>query len=360
MAINVQYGGGAAGSAPGQIIAQSGISNLDRESRERLAGQQIAAQGARLAQELQARQQEQLIGIDARAESDKQAAAQAMKVTALKAGLGQQMAEQEYEMQISKMQEQARIDAEQWEFKISEGDKRELAKIENDKTALEKAFRDGIIDEEEFMRAKKDREWAASRITPTRRAAIEKPPAPETTMSVDKQSGALMGHDRDGQMRVLVQPDKMPSYLKAKAEQDMREKRFDSEIDLRKSLEAIVITTEVEAKGGGTLKIERRLTESEKNQSVRNVFGAEEQPQQEEIPRLKEGPTGPESDWWNALESQGIKVSEERRKMPLEQGSALSLYDAYVQKFGSFENVPDELKPAFAEIIKTIRKHRGK
>ncbi len=105
MAIEVLYGGGQAGTVPGQIIARAGQANLDREQRGALAAQEITAQ-----------RDAQMQRIDANADLQRRAADDSMKRFALEAGLGKEMQEREYDLRIQQMQEQAKVDAQRFEY----------------------------------------------------------------------------------------------------------------------------------------------------------------------------------------------------------------------------------------------------
>lgn len=294
--------------------------------------------------------------IDAQADRDKQAADDAMKRLAVQAGLQSELQEQEYDREVKMLQEKAKADAQQMKYKFSIQQKQEIAKYNNAEASVRKSVQEGSFSSEEGETALKKIAQMRAGLKPGAYAKDEnEPPPPREQIWVDPETGAVMAPARSAS--VLVQPDKRPEYLQQKAERDRQAKLQDSRITLLTKLSSVVLSDEAkDLATGKETKKDRLLTQQEIDKRMNMVFGPS---QQQEQPQEPIGPTGPESDWWDALESQGVSVSEERRGMPLEQGSALSLYDAYIQKFGSFENVPDELKPAFAEIIKTVRKHRG-
>ncbi len=310
------------------------------------------------AAQLKAAREGQMREIDAQANRDKEAADQALKVIALKTGLGQEMQEQEYDMEVKKMQEKARIDANQFEWKMSAQDRQEVAKINNASSQVRKLVASGEWSQEEGEQAEQMLQRKRMGIEPSAYPAdLNKPPPPQESIFVGPDGNTYAPArtvSKVGDWRYTREA------MEQQRQQDASQKRIDSEIDLRAKLAVVTISAETPGEGGKVLKSTRPYKPEEIDKMVEGVFGAPQQQQREPIEGFQGGPTGPESDWADALESQGVEVSEERRKMPLEKGSALSLYDAYIQKFGSFEEVPDELKPAFAEIIKTVRKHRGK
>lgn len=394
MPITVQHGGAGAGTAAGQIIAQAGQADLARQQQSQLALQQITAT-----------RDAQMLTIDAQADRDKRSADEAMKRITLEHGLGKEMQDREYDMEVSRMQEQAKVDANQFEWEISTQDRRELTKINNARSSLKKAHVRGEFSPEEFERADRELTLMEMGIEPTRRPAVDKPPSPEEQIFEEPMTKALMGRDRDGNARVLIQPDKRPEYLRWKAEHDREVKREEAankaterrETAISKYEDYLYELEDEDDRGRPKPRFTRAQIRAKVNERFRGTYELGGEEQQEVVqarlaekydyaPEKELPPTPPgqpaqveqpvlsdqeaetraaiasqgESEWWGALEAQGVPVSKERRQMPLEKGSALSLYDAYMQRFGSFENVPDELKPALAEIIKTVRKHRGK
>ena len=103
MPITVEHGGQGS-QAAGQIMAQGGQANLDREQRGMMQLRQLAQQREMQQEQIQAQSQMQM-----------QAAEIAEKRTALAAGLQGQMQEEELANKLPQMQEQARPQAEQWD-----------------------------------------------------------------------------------------------------------------------------------------------------------------------------------------------------------------------------------------------------
>lgn len=260
-------------------------------------------------------------------------------------------------MEIEKMQEKARIDASQFDYKFSAQQKQKIAEYNNAEASIRELMSsDEWSPEEGKVALDKIRQLRAG-LEPGAYAPEEgrQPPAQEQVWR-DPDSNAVMGQDRAGNPRVLVQPDKTPEYLQKKMEHEHRK----TMTDFRAKLSAITITKETKnAATGVTTKEDRLLTNEEINERIESVFGGGEQAPRRVKTAVSDLPSGEESQWSNALEAQGIPVSEERKQMPVEIGSALSLYDVYAKRFKTFEDIPDELKPAFAEIVKMIREHRG-
>lgn len=372
------FGGGGGGG--GTRRSGGGMSSRDRFAMQ--------------ANELTAARDMQKQKIDAQAERDKQSAEEAMNRMAVAHGLGEEMKNQEYDREVKMMQEQAKADAKQFKWEISEQDKRELTKINNARSSLKKARDRNEFSPEEFERADRELALMEMGIEPSRRPAVdEPPPAQERIFRIPGRPGEYTDDGR-GSVRAVLPPQYDTQYLQEKAKIDAESKQA---VAVSKYEDTLWALEDEDERGNPKQRYSRAQIRAKVNERFPGTYEMAEEEQrevvqarlagkydyapEEELPPAPPGRPAPagqpmlpdreaetraaitgvgEGAWWGALESQGVAVSEERRQMPLEKGSALSLYDAYMQKFGSFENVPEELKPALAEIIKTVRKHRGK
>lgn len=320
------------------------------------------------AKELSAQRDIAMREIDARADREKESADNAMKRVAVRAGLQGELQEQEYDRRVLELQEKAKVDASQFKFEINAKDRHELAKLNNAESEVRKLVADGEWNQEEGVQALQLIERKRMGIGPTAYPAdLDKPPPFQDQILIHPETGAVIAPARSAS--VLVQPDKRPEYLQQKAESDRQAKLQDSRISALTKLSAVILSEETkDLATGKTTKKDRTLTKPEIDERMNMIFGVQEERGQRHVETaVSDLPSGEESEWWSALEGavsedfpKGIRVPEEFRNLPAEEGAAKALYEAYSQKFGSFENVPDELKPAYAEIIKAVRKHRGR
>ena len=82
-------------------------------------------------QQLQQQRNMQLADIEAQAERQKEAADIAYKRTALAAGLQEKLQEQAFDQRLVQMEEAARVQAEQWEYRYTTQQRQDIAKFNN-------------------------------------------------------------------------------------------------------------------------------------------------------------------------------------------------------------------------------------
>ena len=119
MAINVQYGG-QGGTTAGQIIAQAGQANLQREQQQNM-----------LSQQLQQQREMQLVQIGAQADMQREAADKAFAQTALQHGLQGELQEQMFDQTVQKMQEGAKLEAQQFDYQFTAKQRQQIAAYNN-------------------------------------------------------------------------------------------------------------------------------------------------------------------------------------------------------------------------------------
>jgi len=333
---------------------------------------------------LRAAREKQIRDIEARADLEKQSADDAMKRTALEAGLGQQMQEQEYDLAISKMQEQAKIAANQFEYKFDAGQRQEIARLNNARRAVQSSTR---FSPEEKEIALRQIDMQQAQIEPSAFPADPNKLQFEEGKEPGKvwrgEDGSILTTDPETGMSKLIQRwDQGPEAAEMEARHDLMVKQLDArqrfEDELWKTtikdpltgkevfLPAAEVQRRIKARYGDGSQVNPEEQGAEVQQALHEKYGYEGDrplplpPQSPEQPQQPVEPTGEESQWWSALESQGIPVSQKRKEMPLKQGSALSLYDVYRKQYKSYDEIPDELKPAYNEIRKVVEEYYGR
>jgi len=294
---------------------------------------------ARLDQLAQQRNLQQA-DIQARAQMQSQAADFALDRMAVQAGLSRELQEQRYEQEITRIREQARAAASQWESRFTAQQRREIARLEQGKQQIMSS--DSFSDDEK-MRAVQGIEMQMAGIQPS---LVPKDPNkiqfPEGRSPmepwVDESTGSLMGYDRSGNPRVLVSPEKMPEYLEAQKQQERqdaeRERQHAIEADRRRTLTEFAKLRVDTFDKMGEKTGQRFLNRHEVDQLMEMVYGADE----------------PGGNWWDAVEESGIPVLDIDKTLPPEVGFA----QAYLRQFpGGYHSVPDNKKAAYLEAYKT-------
>lgn len=132
MAIRIEHAPSAGTVALAGLVSGMGRGAERELETRRQAGQlavQLDAQQTRQTQQLSAQRDMQMRDIDARADRQKEAADTAYARTALAAGLQDKIQEQQFDREMAKMQEAARMQANQFEYQFSVKDRQEIAKF---------------------------------------------------------------------------------------------------------------------------------------------------------------------------------------------------------------------------------------
>ena len=407
MAIRVQHGGGAAGSAAGQIMAQAGLANLQRQMQADMQTQRIEAQSEQAGfsrqqqsglamQQIAASRDAQMRDIDAKADIQRQSADDALKRVTLQAGLGQEMQDQEFDLEVKKMQEQAKVKASEVEWKFSQGTKNRIARNNEERQAISDAFDDGIIDE-----AQRDNLMVAN----TEKMAGFEPsahPADENAPpSLEEQIKVVDGE-------TWVPSSSGPRYIPFKttkagyeAEQEKASEKLQYDAQQAKfDARSKMLTDAVSAKfkdfsGGGEVpatskqvsdmmaEYDKQIAEYElaasgdsgggvsyadsRNEAAR-VSAKQQWDEQHAAPGMG-GTPAPQAKPWNVmLEENGIdagglkipvKVTAEQAQLPPEQGAQLAMFDSLYNKYPKYEDVPAELRPAYIKLLEFAEQYYG-
>ncbi len=332
------------------------------------------------AKALSARRAEQMREIDARADRDRQAADDAMKKTALAAGLQGEMQEQEYDREIKKMQEQAKVDAGKLDYKFSAEQKRDIAKNNRAKATVRKLVADGDWTPEEGKVALDKIGQLDAGLTPGAYPADERKQPPPQEQTWTAPNGDFMGVDSRGNPRILTPWKNSKEGLEhqagiAKQEQDDKayDDRLNRVLDMTVEKEVDGMMEKVSLEPYEVDDAMNRWQEArDRHEAMRNqgLSG----PQQGEVNRRNEearenakrkwdeqhGVTQ-QQDWVSKLEKTGIKefgldipikVSEEHAELGPQLGALLALFDAIDKKYdGDFKKIPARLRPYYKKLI---------
>jgi len=260
--------------------------------------------------------------IDAAAKQQKLAADQAMAKTAVASGLGQEIKEQEYELEVKKLREQAKIEAEQWEHKFTAQQRQEIQKWNN---ALANVEASSDYTEEEKASFRKRHAIAIAGIQPSQVPADPNKPKFEDGRGPGQvYEGAdkglyttVIGSSRLPEAKLIVRPDQRQEYgielkkmdveqkrmEREQAQQDAREKfrlsQYDKEVDVFDKL----------GKKTGTRLLEQR----EIDERMRSAFP---EPPVAGGPGPEGYPAGEDVPWWTYAEREGMNPTENDKALP--------------------------------------------
>jgi hypothetical protein len=234
MGIKIRHGG-PTGSAVGQIIAQAGQANLERQAGMQRLVMQLRAQqqmrqqaqkaaGRRQAQALVVRQQMQDKSIQAAADHQKQSAKDASARDVIRSGLDRELYEMEVENKRAELEQRAKIEAEQVDYKIGAVGKAEIAKHNRNEAALKQAHKDNVINDEEL-----EAQLLNNRldVKPEPFAAEPKPPTLVEQREIDEDGNVLFpsssgvrlaqSHDKTPKgMQIIWEREQITDHAKAR------------------------------------------------------------------------------------------------------------------------------------------------
>ncbi|MFA5186705.1 MAG: hypothetical protein WC551_09535 [Patescibacteria group bacterium] len=338
MPINVEHGG-QAGPVAGQIIAQSGQANLNRQQQE-----------AELSQRLRQQRALQLADIDARADLQRQAADEAMARTALQHGLDGQIKEEEFDRTIKQMQEQARVQAQQWEYQYTAQQRQEIARFN--------AARQTITGSDSFSPEEKEQ---ALRMVDMEQANIKPammPRDPSKPIYPDGRGvgeswiaddGSTLAREADGNVKLIQRYDQGPKAQQAKLQMEnqkiqlqAQQKREEKLLDLRLKL----ATEDVEQLGADGKTTYRMRSSKEVDEIMRTVLGGGQQQQQQQ-----------EVAWWDRPENAALKATDSDKDLPPQVGYAQAYLRQMNARYGGIENVPPDFQQAYIGAASVLKQY---
>lgn len=242
MGIKIQHGGRGSDAA-GQILAQAGQGEANRQSQEaqallRLAG--AARPGptggggggggggasydekAMKIRELNSTRAMQTERIQAQAKRDTQAADDATARTALEFGLDEQIREQEFDNALKAKQEEARQAANEWELHYSPQQLQEVSRRNNSNQMIASALQRGEIAPEEAAQMTAANNSFIDNMQPGRRPADPNKPKFEDgkppNSTYINESGTEYQVQSDGTHEMKVRPDQSKEHHQAVAQ----------------------------------------------------------------------------------------------------------------------------------------------
>lgn len=146
----------------------------------------------------------------------------------LRARTAGMVARAELPAQIDLVKAKAAAEPAEWEARYTARDKADIARITN---GVKQAKASGQWTQQELMELERVAQMRVAGIEKTLMPRdMSKPQYDPQESKVDETSGALMGFDRAGNRRVLVQPQNMPDYLNAKAVHEAGVKEADRQM----------------------------------------------------------------------------------------------------------------------------------
>ena len=269
MPIRVEHAPPAGMIALAGLMSGAGVSTEAQLSRSAAMAQTAARIGASRdmqVQQLGAQRDMQMTQIEAQADRQKEAADTAYARTALAAGLQEKIQEQQFDNELEKMQEGARIQASQFEYKYSAEQKREFAKYNNDMRAIEKT---DLLSPEEKNIAKRKRQLdffggvGGPDVVP---ADPNKPKYPEGVgpgILTTQKNGSITTIDKDGIQKIILRPDQTMEYMERQEEIKQAQDKRDRQEALAKETRAARLkllserVTETDPASGAEIEVPR-------------------------------------------------------------------------------------------------------
>jgi len=272
--------------------------------------------------------------IKGRAEAQVQAADDAMKRTAVASGLQREMKEQEYDMEVEKIREAAKIEAEQFETRYTAQSRQ---KIQQGNNALQAIAEDeGLDDEGKAAMSTKVRLWMQG-IQPSQIPAdsnkIKYIEGREPGRVWPGEEGGWFSTEPDGSVKLLVRPDQTTKYMqeKAKIETEAAERaERKAAVDARLSQRAKVATTMIDVPGGIEGESTKRFMDLGEIDAIMDKIHPES---------VVQGP------WWENAERQGMTIMQSDKDLPPQVGFC----QAYLRQFPDPLSVPKDKKAAYNE-----------
>lgn len=330
MPINVLHGG-QAGPVAGQIIAQSGQADLARQQQQ-----------SQLTQQLQAHRDAQMADISARADFQRQAADEAMARTALQHGLDGQIREQEFDRTLTKMQEQARLQASQWEYQYNAQQRQEIAKFNTARQAINSS--DQWAPEEKAA-ALKMVDLQQANIKPAMMPRDPSKPVYPDGQGIGQtwadQQGSIVARTKDGDIKLIQRYDQGPEAAKLKTQAETERKQFEAQEKREQKLLGLRLKLATEDVSDG--KDGRRArTADEVNTIMQTVLGGQQQPQEQ-------------APWWKRPENKALQVTESDTQLPQQVGFAQSIVRTLNHQYGGLQDLPTEKKAAYLEAVNILK-----
>lgn len=327
----------------GQIIAQAGQANLNRQQQD-----------VQLANQLRQHREMQLLQIDAQSNLQKQAADQALKRTALQFGLDKQLKEDEFDNEMLKLQEQARLQAQMFEYRYSAQQRQEIAKFNT--------ARQAVTSSEQFTPEEKQ---IALRLIDQQQANIKPsmmPRDPSKPIYPDgqgpgqmwkEQDGSVVGRKPDGSLQLIQRWDQGPDAKKFESQAKLEEKKFELQARREEKLLDIrskIASEQVDETGpDGKKKGSRYRTAQEIDQIMQGVMGGGQQN------AAQPGQSAQPQEWWQQPASKNLQITDADKNLPPIVGQAQAFIRTINAKYGGYAAVPPQFQAAYRESTEILR-----
>jgi len=400
--IEVRHGPSPGMEALAGLMGGVGRAAISETEARRIGGRQIAAQEAQAARQreqieaqqaaqaaqLAAQRAAQIRQIEAQADRQKEAADTAYARTALAAGLQEKIQEQQFDNQMAKMQEAARLQAQQWDYQYTAKQRQEIARLNETDQLVETNPEYADIRDQWRIISLQKRAGITPRAIP---ANPNKPVYPEGVgpgILTKEPDGSTTTIDQYGQKKLIQRYDQSPEYLEKKLQMELEARK----VELQRKHEAERLKQEIkwagekvpimqEAEEGGFLgwgaqeagQIGERYRTPEEVKTLSEYFFGPRPPTnaelEEELRRRVEARKQAgnsieiqkqveDSNWAERYEAGGIKVTEADRRLPSKAGKA----QAYIRhmipgKYRSTEEMPPEVHQAFMEASRILQNY---
>lgn len=345
----------------GQLAAGSflaGLGDMIQKQADRSAsiaqmagqtGTQAAMQTERLAQQRDLAKME----IDARAQLQKRAAEEAYARTAVEHGLDQQIREQELQNNIVQMREQAKLQAQQWEFQYTAQQRQEIARFNNARQAIEQ--NQGFSPEEKSA-ALQLIDLQQSNIKPAMMPRDPGKPIYPEGRGVGElwsnEDGSTVTRTPDGQVKLIQRFDQSPKFHEAKLRIEQEKAQMELQAKQEQELAALklkqqdailqarlkIATTPVAETDKDGIKTTRLRTVQEVNEIMQSVLGDQQgsQPAQQQA------------------QDQGLSGGQGEPMTPGKVAAMKSRLRYMNSQYGGPENAPPEVQAEFRALIKAV------
>lgn len=346
MAIKVQHGGRGSDTA-GRIIAQAGQRSLDRQqddARRRLDRQQSDAQ---LSQRLGQQRDMQMQQIGAAADRQRQAADEAAAQTAMQFGLEGQIKEQEFDRTIKMKQEEARLQANKFDYEFSQKSKQKIARINQAKQDLRTNLN---FSQEEIGAGLRDLDRQLLGITedaiPAREGKWTGDPKEAPGKAWVNASGGMSKRDKDGVEALFLKPAEMAEAIAAVAKAKIETAKVEraqavEDNDTRVRLELLkeeLSTGEFDAQNK---PITRR-------RSLREVETL-----------MRQAREGYSDNWWEREENRDMAIDSGDKELPEGVGYSKAFLRTLLKQYGNKGNVPEQYMEAMEEASRIFMSYQG-
>ena len=325
MAIVVAHGG-QGGTVAGQIMARAGQASLQRKHQK----QQLLAQ---LGQQSAMQQQR----IQAQAAMQQRASENAMAQTALRFGLEGELKEQEFDRSIGRIQEQAKAQAQQWEYRYSTQQRQEITRLN---AADNRVMNDPSFSDTDRQRWK--HAYTASLAGMNPNAFPRHPDKPVYPEGQDvgqffEENGVLGSRKANGE---TWQPDWRKTQAGQKAEHEFSAAKETAKLQtaMDKERRETMLKLYSEEVSSGSLGETRPRKPEEVEAILNHIYGTPEsrgEPGQQEV-------------------MYGAELTREEKQYPPEVGSAIIYMKAMKSKFGSVSDMPEPVKAAWMESYQVV------